>query len=85
MAPAPWQNCYQQNPYQQHNGYRQQRPPNAKKYCNLNYCWTHGGDIADNHTGFTCEKPHLQHIPTATRQNTMGGNPRSLAKVWTGS
>jgi hypothetical protein len=84
-GPAPWQNGSQPNPYQQHNGYRQQRPPNAKKYGNMNYCWTHGGDIVDNHTGFTCEKPHPQHIPHATRQNTMGGNPRSLTKVWTGS
>jgi hypothetical protein len=72
------------NPYPPHSGYPQARPTNAKRHSNMNYCWTHGGDVDDNHNGYTCEKPHPQHIPTATRQNTMGGNPRGMNKVWMG-
>ena len=86
MVPAPWQPGQQpQNNYTPANGYQQQRPPNAKRFCNMNYCWTHGADVDDNHTGYTCARPHQQHIATATRQNTMGGNPKNLTKVWTGA
>jgi hypothetical protein len=84
-APAPWQNGYQPNSQPPQQRYQPQRPPNAKKYCNLNYCWTHGGDIEDNHTGYPCSNCHPQHVETATCQNTMSCNPKCLDKVWMGA
>jgi hypothetical protein len=58
------------------------RHPNAKRYNNMNYCWTHGFDISDNHTGMSCQRPAMPyHQPQATRQNTMGGSQRDANKI----
>jgi hypothetical protein len=60
----------------------QTRPPNVKRWANMNYCWTHGADIADAHTGMTCQRPSLPyHQPHATRYNTMGGSNKDLHKT----
>lgn len=74
--------------YQQQQQMQMQQPtsrlPGAKRNNNQNYCWTHGGDIAANHTSATCHRPAQNHNPMATRQNTMGGNPKDLRKVYMG-
>jgi hypothetical protein len=64
---------------------RQQRMPNAKYYNNTNYCWSHGGDIANEHMSHTCQRPAAGHNPHATRGNTMGGNPKDLQRIWMGT
>jgi hypothetical protein len=57
----------------------------AKRYNNLNYCWTHGGDVDDNHASHTCRRPSLPyHQPQATRYNTMGGSQKDINKTYTG-
>jgi hypothetical protein len=80
--------------YQAPNGYpapgpyqptRHQRPPNSKRYNNMNYCWTHGADIADSHRSDTCQHPAHYHQPQATRYNTMGGAQAGLQKTYQGS
>ena len=45
---------------------------------NDNYCWTHGHNVADDHTSATCNRPHPSgmHQRGATKYNTMGGNPK---------
>ena len=50
-------------------------PKNIKAFNNDNYCWTHGGKIANNHTIQTCSKQHPSgmHNANATRKNMMGG------------
>jgi hypothetical protein len=63
-----------------------QWPPNAKKFPNMNYCWTHGGDISDNHTSMLCQHPAAPyHQPEATRYNTMGGSQKDLHKIAMGA
>ena len=49
-----------------------------KDFNNDNYCWTHGGNIANDHTSRTCSKQHPSgmHNFNATQQNMMGGNPK---------
>ena len=46
---------------------------------NDNYCWTHGHNLADDHTSTTCTRPHPSgmHQRGATKYNTMGGNPKA--------
>jgi hypothetical protein len=71
------------------NGYTPRPPPSyqqsAKRYNNLNYCWTHGGDVDDNHASHTCRRPALPyHQPQATRYNTMGGSQKDLQKIYGG-
>jgi hypothetical protein len=57
--------------------------PMAKRYNNMNYCWTHGGDIDDSHTSQTCRRPSMPyHQPQATRQNTMGGSQKDIHRVF---
>ena len=53
-------------------------PKNIKDFKNANYCWTHGGNIANDHTSRTCSRQHPSgmHNANATRQNMMGGNPK---------
>ena len=63
---------------------QQQQQPGRKRYNNMNYCWTHGGDITDEHTGQTCQRPGYGHQHYATRQNTMNGATKGLAKIWMG-
>ena len=58
------------------------KPMNPTKYfANWNYCWTHGYDVADNHTSATCPKPAANHQFMATRQNTLGGSKKAMHKV----
>lgn len=57
-------------------------PPNPyKRFENMNYCHTHGGDIDDNHTSATCTRPGMFHNYHATRENTMGGSISGLHKT----
>jgi hypothetical protein len=79
---APWQQPQQPNWQQPRNV--QPAHPNAKKYNNTNYCWSHGADISDAHTGWSCRRMANGHQQQATRQSTMGGNPKDLHKVWMG-
>ena len=53
-------------------------PKNIKSFNNDNYCWTHRGNIANNHTSQTCNKQHPSgmHNANATRQNMMGRNTK---------
>ena len=44
------------------------------KYGNTNYCWTHGYNIAANHTSATCRRQAPGHQTAATRENIMGGS-----------
>jgi hypothetical protein len=58
------------------------RHPNAKRYNNMNYCWTHGFDVSDRHTGMSCQRPASPyHQPQATRQNTMGGSQKDINRI----
>jgi hypothetical protein len=61
-----------------------QRHPTAKRYPNMNYCWTHGFDVNDQHTGMSCKRPAAYHQPQATRQNTMGGSQRDIQRILMG-
>ena len=50
-----------------------------RKYTtNRNYCWTHGFDICDSHTGKTCMHPADGHKKDATLRNRMGGSAKNL-------
>ena len=53
-------------------------PQKIKYFNNDNYCWTHGGKIANDHTSRTCKKHHPSgmHNANATKQNIMGRNPK---------
>ena len=53
----------------------------TKRYCNDNYCWSHGYDLSDWHHSVTCTKPSQGHVWTATRQNICGGCARAAHKV----
>ena len=53
----------------------------TRRYTNNNYCWTHGWDIADKHTGETCANPAEGHKKGATRANPMGGSMSNKNKV----
>jgi len=57
-------------------------PPNpVRRFENMNYCHTHGGDVDDGHTSATCTRPGLYHNYYATRDNTMGGSISGLHKT----
>jgi hypothetical protein len=57
-------------------------PPNpVKRFANMNYCHTHGGDIDDFHTSANCAKPGPFHNFLATRTNTMGGSIKGMHKT----
>ena len=57
-------------------------PPNpVKRFENMNYCHTHGGDVDDGHTSATCTRPGHYHNYYATRDNTMGGSISGLHKT----
>jgi hypothetical protein len=78
----PYQAPYNASGWQPPPQQAMPRHPNAKRYNNMNYCWTHGFDISDNHTGMSCQRPAMPyHQPQATRQNTMGGSQRDANKI----
>jgi hypothetical protein len=57
-------------------------PPNpVKRFANMNYCHTHGGDIDDFHTSANCAKPGPFHNFLATQTNTMGGSIKGMHKT----
>ena len=56
-------------------------PTPYKRFENMNYCHTHGGDVDDFHTSTTCSKPGPYHVYHATRDNTMGGSISGLHKT----
>jgi hypothetical protein len=58
--------------------------PTTKRYANMNYCWTHGYDIDDQHTGMLCKCPAAYHQPQATQQNPMGGSQKDVQKILMG-
>ena len=58
------------------NGPRSCKAKTKRTYTNDNYCWTHGYNVADNHSSATCKNPGPGHQPTATRTNTMNGSTR---------
>jgi hypothetical protein len=49
-------------------------PLASERYKNWNYCFTHGGDVDNNHTSAICAHPSENHQCAATGTNTMGGN-----------
>ena len=44
-----------------------------KRFCNLNYCWSHGFDVGNDHTSSTCHNKKQGHVDTATCDNNQGG------------
>lgn len=54
-----------------------QPQPQYKYYRNLNYCFTHGFDVGNNHHSWTCNNPSHNHQWNATRDNTMGGSTKN--------
>jgi hypothetical protein len=51
-------------------------------YNNANYCWTHGYDVARNHTSQTCRFPREGHQQCdVNRENIMISNVSNKAKV----
>eukprot|EP00957_Ditylum_brightwellii_P034840 2639775-Ditylum_brightwellii.AAC.1 len=58
--------------------------PGAKWYANHNYCWTHGCDIADNHTSQSCRQTAPGHIWIVSRQHLVGGSMKDCHKIWMG-
>ena len=90
----PPRNNYYNNQRGGRGGYRTQQhvptgppatqvtPPNPyKKYENMNYCYTHGGDIDDYHTSATCTRPGQYHKWHATRDNPMDGSMAGMHKT----
>jgi hypothetical protein len=72
--------------YQQPRGFpgcqRPLQPPTLfKTFENWNYCYMHGGDVDNTHTGMSCHHPGTSHNPNATRTNTMGGNTAGLHRT----
>jgi hypothetical protein len=81
MPPPYGQPAYGQPPAQAWPPQPQQRHPNAKRHPNMNYCWTHGFDIDNNHHGMSCNRPAQYHQPQATRTNTMGGSQKDVHRI----
>lgn len=48
---------------------------------NTNYCWSHGYNIADDHTSATCKRPAQGHHTDASRADTKGGTTRGKRLV----
>jgi hypothetical protein len=57
------------------------RESTRRRYNNTNYCWTHGWDIARNHTSQSCRFPDTGHVREATRTDTMAGSTANKDKV----
>ena len=57
-------------------GNRNRQPKTKRANNNDNYCWTHGYDVADQHTSATCKNPAAGHQPTATKANPMNGSTK---------
>lgn len=55
-----------------------------KHYNNLNYCWSCGFDVGNDHNSMTCRNQKPGHNVHATRSNTMNGSTRAQHKVWQG-
>jgi hypothetical protein len=45
----------------------------AKPTNNNTYCWSHGHQVHNDHTGATCKARKDRHQEMATKDNTMGG------------
>jgi hypothetical protein len=52
-----------------------------KWYNNMNYCWSHGYDVAESHTGATCMYPKTGHKVNATREVNLDGSQANKNKV----
>jgi len=74
----------QQTPFQPRNRNGGIPYDTRKRYNNLNYCWSHGHDVHDNHTSQTCQYPKWGHQQMATRWNTMGGGEQGAHKHYQG-
>jgi hypothetical protein len=56
--------------------------PNTKNvYPNMNYCWSHGYDVAETHTSATCMYKKNGHQVNATREVNMEGSQANKNKV----
>ena len=89
----PRNNYYNNNNQRGGRNYRQQHvpsgppatqitPPNPyKRFENMNYCYTHGGDVDDFHTSATCTRPGQYHKWHATRDNPMDGSIAGMHKT----
>ena len=55
-------------------------PSPVKRFANWNYCWSHGGDIHNDHHSATCQNPKPGHQWHATRQNMLGGSTKGMWK-----
>jgi hypothetical protein len=56
-------------------------PSPIKKFNNWNFCYTHGGNVHNNHTSTTCAQPGVHHQYAATRSNTISDNNKGLHKT----
>jgi hypothetical protein len=56
-------------------------PLPVKWFKNWNYCFTHGGNMDNNHTGATCAPPGENHQRTATHTNIMGSTICGMNKT----
>jgi hypothetical protein len=54
---------------------------NRRRYNNTNYCWSHGYDIARNHTSQSCRYPGNGHQREATPDNLLNGSLTNKSKV----
>jgi hypothetical protein len=56
-------------------------PLPVKWYEKWNYCFTHSGDVNNNHTSGTSAHPSENHLRAATHTYTIGGNLRYMSKT----
>ena len=47
----------------------------------FSYCWSHGYAVSAQHNSAMCEDQAPGHQTQATRQNTMGGNPKGVERL----
>jgi hypothetical protein len=57
------------------------RDTTTRRYNNSNYCWTHGHDIAPNHTSHSCQYPGDGHQRFANKTDTKGGSDSGKSRV----
>ncbi len=62
---------------------RPQAPPPSpvKRFENWNYCFTHGGNMDNNHASALCARPGEIHQRASTRTSTMGSTMHYMNKT----
>lgn len=63
------------------NGRTTYPPRRNRKFTTQNYCWTHGADLPDGHTGSSCRRPAPNHVKDATIDNRQGGSFKNVKLV----